>query len=121
MLALVKMPHTKTPLFEVKGDVPNKIIKYLKQDYDVEVTTDEDEEYVNITETDWYNGIEVAPGEAMRIYRNNFSFSQAELGKRLGGLSRHNISDMENNRRGISKDIAKKLCVVFDVSIDRFI
>ena len=57
----------------------------------------------------------------MRIYRNNFGFSQAELGKRLEGLSRHNISDMENNRRGISKDIAKKLGVVFDVSIDRFI
>ncbi len=121
MLAVVKTPHTKTPLFEVKGDVPNKIIQYLKQNYDVEVTTDENEEYVDITKTDWFNEIEVTPGEAMRIYRNNFGFSQAELGKRLDGLSRHNISDMENNRRGISKGIAKKLSVVFDVSIDRFI
>ncbi len=123
MLAVVKTPHTKTTLFEVKGDVPSKIIKYLKQDYDVEVTTDEDEEYVDITETDWYKDMkkEMTPGDAVRVYRDNFGFSQAELGKRLGGLSRHTVSDMENNRRGISKDIAKKLSSIFNVSADRFI
>jgi len=57
----------------------------------------------------------------VRVYRDNFGFTQAKLGEKLGGLSRQNVSDMENNRRGISKDIAKKLSKIFKVPVDRFI
>lgn len=119
----LKKHRTKTPLFEVKGDIPDKVINYLKRDYEVELKTDEDEEYIDIHETDWYKKARASrkPGDAMRVYRDNFGYSQAELGKMLGGLSRQKISDMENNRRGISKDIAKKLAKIFNKPVGYFI
>ncbi len=123
MLAVVKTPRTKTTVFEVKGDVPDRVIKYLKRDYDVEVMIDEDEEYVDITETEWFKDMDkkMKPGNYLRVYRENFGYSQAKLGKMLGGLSRHKISDMEHNRRGISKDIAKKVSRIFNRPVEYFI
>ena len=60
-------------------------------------------------------------GEAIKIYRENFGLTQEGLGKKLGGYSRQNISAMENGRRGISKNVVKKLSKVFKVPTDRFI
>jgi DNA-binding XRE family transcriptional regulator len=57
----------------------------------------------------------------MRIYRENFNMTQAELGKRLGNIPRQNISQMEKGKRGISKENAKRLAKIFDVPVDRFI
>lgn len=122
MLAVVKKPRTKNPIFEVRGDIPDSVLAFLKKDFTVEIE-DDDEEYVNLMETDWYQEMKAnrTPGKAMRIYRENFGFSQAKLGELLGGVSRQNISGMENDRRGISKDIAKKLSRIFKVPGDRFI
>jgi len=121
MLVVVKTLRTKTPLFEVKGDVPKKIINYLKKDYDVELS--EEDEYVDVFDTDWHKEMRASrkPGDAIKVYRDNFGYIQAKLGEMLGGLSRQNVSDMENNRRGISKEIAKKLAEIFQVPVDRFI
>ncbi|MBW2741359.1 MAG: helix-turn-helix transcriptional regulator [Deltaproteobacteria bacterium] len=46
--------------------------------------------------------------------------TQADLGQKLGKFTRQKISDMERNKRSISKDVAKKLSQLFDVPIDRF-
>lgn len=123
MLAVVKKPRTKTPIFEIKGEIPDNVMDFLKKEFIVEIDDDDDEEYVNLMETDWFKGREAgrSPGQAVRVYRDNFGYSQAELGKVLGGMSRQNVSDMENNRRGISKDIAKKLSKIFKVPVDLFI
>jgi antitoxin component HigA of HigAB toxin-antitoxin module len=121
MLAVVKKPRTKTPIFEIKGEIPDKVMDFLKKEFTVEI--DDDEEYVNLMETDWYKEREAGrtPGQAVRVYRDNFGYSQAKLGKLLSGMSRQNVSDMENNRRGISKDIAKRLSKIFKVPVDLFI
>jgi len=123
MLAVVKTPRTKDPLFEVKGDIPNEVIDFLKRGFEVELTSDEDEEYIDIHETDWYKEARTSrkPGDAIKVYRDDFGYSQAELEKMLGGLSRQKISNMENNRRGISKDIAKKLAGIFKKPVEYFI
>ncbi len=49
MLAVVKKPHTEALLFEVKGEIPSKLLKYLQENFgnDVEVI-DEEEQYSNI-------------------------------------------------------------------------
>ncbi len=124
MLAVVKKHHTDKMLFEVKGDIPSDVMGYLKEKFgqDVEVL-EEEEELVSIFETQWYKKITSAtsPGETMKIYRENIGLSQAELGKKLGKFTRQKISDMENGKRNISKEVAKKISSVFDVPVDRFI
>ena len=83
----------------------------------------DDEKYVDITETDWHKEMKAkrTPGKAIRVYRENFGYSQTKLGEMLGGLSRQNISGMENGQRGVSKEMAKKLSAIFKVSAERFI
>lgn len=124
MLAVVKKPHTKTTLFEIKGNIPAGIMEYLHREFgqNVEIV-DENEELVNIFDTHWYKGIKktISPGDALRIYRQNLGLTQAELGQKLGKFTRQKISDMENNKRSISKAVAKKLSEIFDVQVERFL
>jgi len=112
------------PLFEVKGDIPPAVVHFLEKKYgqDVEVFHD-NEETVNIIDTAWYKNTRSAttPGDALKIYRQNAGITQEELGRKLGKFSRQKISDMERGKRTISKEVAKKLSLIFDVSIDRFL
>ncbi|MBI4793037.1 MAG: helix-turn-helix transcriptional regulator, partial [Deltaproteobacteria bacterium] len=73
---------------------------------------EDDEEYVDITETGWYKEIkaQTTPGDAIRVYRENFGLTQAQLGERLGGLPRQTISGMERGKRSVSLAKAKKTC-----------
>jgi len=61
------------------------------------------------------------PVDNMRIYRNFYKYTQAELGKKLGNFTRQKISNMENGHRPISKAVAKKLAELYDVSIEKFL
>ncbi|MFQ5787976.1 MAG: helix-turn-helix transcriptional regulator [Thermodesulfobacteriota bacterium] len=124
MLAVVKKHRTKKTLFEIKGEIPHEVIGYLKKKYgrNVEVV-EEDKEFVNIFDTKWYKEITIStmPGEVLKIYRENIGLSQTDLGKKLGKFTRQKISDMENGKRNISKEVAKKLSRLFRVPIERFI
>ena len=124
MLAVVKKPHTKTTLFEIKGNIPAGIMEYLHREFgqNVEIV-DENEELVNIFDTHWYKAIKktISPGDTLRIYRQNLGLTQTELGQKLGKFTRQKISDMENNKRSISKAVAKKLSEIFDVQVERFL
>jgi DNA-binding XRE family transcriptional regulator len=124
MLAVVKRPHTDTPLFEVKGDIPENVVAYLEKEFGqaLEVFAEDDEELVDIFETAWYKEISAAitPGESMKIYRENLGLTQAELAQKLGNLSKQKISEMENGKCRISEDVAKKLSQLFEVPIGRF-
>jgi len=120
----VKKHHTNQPLFEIRGDIPVKVVEYLKEEFgqNVEVLK-EDEEMVNVFETEWYKKISstTTPGEVMRIYRENAELTQEELGRKLGKFNRQKISDMECGKRNISKDVAKKLSKLFQVPVERFL
>jgi len=123
MLAVVKKHHTDGRLFEVKGEIPEDVLSYLKDKYseDVEITEEEDEP-VNVFDSDWFLNIEasITAGETVKIYRENNNLTQAQLGGKLGNFTRQNISDIERGTRGISKEIARKLSTIFDVNIERF-
>jgi len=121
MQAVVKTSHIE---ISIKGDIPQNILNMLKEEYGKKVhITDEDDEYVNIFETDWYKKIkgEKKPGDNMKIYRKIHKMTQQKLGKLLGDIPKQHISNMENGIRPISKDTAKKLAKIFNVSVDRFI
>ena len=124
MLAVVKKPRTDTPLFEVKGDIPENVVAYLEKEFGqaLEVFAEDDEELVNIFETDWYKEISAAttPGERLKIYRENLGLTQAELAQKLG-IPKQKISDMENNKCRIPEDVARKLSQLCEVPIGRFL
>ena len=60
------------------------------------------------------------PGVFLRLLREAHDLSQAALGKKID-VSAKRVSDFENGQRGISKEIAKQLAQIFNVSPARFI
>ena len=124
MLAVVKRRHTNQALFEIRGDIPSKVVSYLKREFgrDVQVMQD-DEEVVNVFNTEWFKETSAAttPGDALKIYRENAGLTQEELGRKLGKFSRQKISDMERGTRNVSTEVAKKLSGLFQVPVERFL
>ncbi len=124
MLAVVKKPHTENSLFEIKGEIPKKLIQYLQDNFgnDVEIV-DENEEMIDFLSSDWFKNTtdSLTSGEVVKIYRENLNLTQEQLGKQLGKFTRQNISDIELGRRSISKEVAKKLSTFFNVNVERFI
>ncbi len=125
MLAVVKKRRTNRRLFEIKGEIPIDVIEYFRQNFgsSFEIVEDNENELIDIFETDWFKKVNqsTTPGESIRIYRQNQGLTQANLGKKLGNFTKQHISDMENMRRSISKDVAKKLSKIFNVPVERFI
>ena len=111
----------KTPRIELKmkGDIPERVILFLEEEYGVSLrqTADDGEDVVNALETDWYKRTMAAmtPGKALRIYRENAGLTQAALGERIGGVPRQHISNMENGKRPIGKENAKRLAAALHV------
>ena len=119
--------HVKTPLTEIdiKGQVHPKVISVLKEVYGkkLELIKDDDDEFVDVFETEWFKKVSkrITPGKNIRIYREMHGLTQEELGKKLGDISRQNISHMERGKRPISKTNAKKLAKIFHLSVENFI
>ncbi len=122
MLAVVK-----TPLIDIhiKGKIPTRLVTVLKKEYGkkVRLTKEDDDELVDIFQTDWYKRIKrtLTPGKNLKIYRQNLGLTQAQLGEKLGNLPKQFISNMENGIRPISKKTAIKLARIFRTSVERFI
>ena len=122
MLAVVKMPHTD---LEIRGEIPAAVLKVLRREFGSKLTImpdSTDEKLESVFESAEYEEFKdrITSGDYIRTYRQNLGFTQASLGEKLG-VSRAFICDIEHNRRLISKQIAKKLSRLFDVSISRFI
>ncbi len=123
MLAVVKTLRTKK-VFSVKGDIPVLLLRYLRKKYGKAlVVSDDENDYVDLRKTDWYKKQKLrrAPGKSMKMYRARDQLTQAAVGKKLGGLSAQKVSDMENNRRGISKNMGQKLSFLFGTAVEKFL
>lgn len=127
MQVVVKKPHIKFNI-SVDGKITfgflQKIADMVKNEYgNIEVKYDDNEQLTDCFNSDWYLETKksMKPCDYIKIYRENRNWTQTELGIKLGGLSRQYISDMENGRRSISKVLAKKLSVLFEIPIQRFI
>ena len=123
MLAVVKTPHIR---IRIEGKIPSRLITALKKEYGKGVRlvddTETDDELVDVFQTDWYKRTKarLTPGKNLRIYRQNSKMTQAQLGK-LIGLPKQYVSNMENDIRSISKNMAIKLAAIFRTSVARFI
>jgi len=122
MQAHVKTPHTK---INIVGEIHPKVLSVLKEVYGkkVKVIEENDDELIDIFQSDWYRKTEqrMTPGKNLKIYRENKKLTQEELGIKLGGISKQNISHMERGIRPISKKTAKMLAELFNVSVERFV
>jgi antitoxin component HigA of HigAB toxin-antitoxin module len=119
MQVRVRTPHTK---IDIEGTVSKKLLRVLKEDFGDNVIIDDDT-WIIAEEASWYKTTKknMTPNDYMRIYRETRGLTQAALGDLLGGLSRQKISDIENGRRPVSKEIAKKLSEIFKTSAEKFI
>jgi len=119
MLVHVKTPHTK---IEIQGEVSDKLLKVLKIEYG-DMVDIKDDEYIDPFNTDWYKSIKekMTPGDRLRIDRENKGFTQENMGAKLGKFSRQYVSDLENGRKNISIQVAKKLSIIFEKPVNRYI
>ncbi|PJZ82978.1 hypothetical protein CH366_19125 [Leptospira harrisiae] len=124
MQAVVKTHHIKITI--EAEHIPTKLMNFLKKEFgkSLKVSKDnlDEEDTLEVKKTKWYKEIknQITPGDNLKIYRLNKGFSQGKLAKLLGILP-SNISEMERGKRGISKDIAKKLSVILETRVEKFI
>ena len=122
MQAVVKTHHIR---INVEGErIPLKVLNFLKKEYgdDLKITKSKKRNELTADETDWYRQVkeEIKPGDNLKIYRLNKNLSQGKLAKLLGIHPVH-ISEMERGKRGISKEMAKKLSQVLEAKVEKFI
>jgi DNA-binding XRE family transcriptional regulator len=63
---------------------------------------------------------EATPGMMLRDLRRKEALTQADFAKRLG-ISQHHVSEMENNKRAIGIDMAKRIAETFKVPYKMFL
>jgi len=115
MLAVVKTPHIE---FRIEGeDIPEKLLAWLDSEYG-DVRVSDDDELVIATETAWYKEAKatMTPGKRLRLRRENAGLTQAALGEKAG-MSRKNISDIENDRRPIGEAVAERLAAALGLPV----
>ncbi len=123
MLVIVNQPHIND--FKIEGTISPSFLENLKREFGKDLSIKEanaNEEMIDIKDwkpyQEWKRN--ATPSTYMRNYRNRDNLTQAQLGEKLG-VSKQYISDIENGRRGISKDMAKVLSSLFGCPVDRFI
>ena len=117
MLVVVNQPHINN--FTIRGTISDKDLKFLKNHFGENLTIKYDDDLVDFRDSDWFREVEpeLTPASNLVFYRKLAKMTQTELGE----VSKQVISDMEHERRAISKKAAKELSKIFDVSIERFI
>ncbi|WP_428770362.1 helix-turn-helix transcriptional regulator [Treponema sp. HNW] len=112
----------KTPPIKIEGDIPAELLTFVRSQYTEVTVEDDDEEYVEIVETEWYKNIqkELTPAKTLKLLRRRDNLTQAALSEKLG-IPVQNISGMENGRRTISIRMARKLADVFGTSYQNFL
>jgi DNA-binding XRE family transcriptional regulator len=107
MLVRVKEPLTEIRL---SGEGSEQVLADLRSLYKDRLEVDEDEDYVDIRDTEWYHARKetLTPGKRLRIYRENSNFTLTLLAE-LTGISKGNLSQMEHDKRPLGKLVAQKL------------
>jgi DNA-binding XRE family transcriptional regulator len=120
MLVHVKTPRTE---IEIKGEVSDRLMKALRNDFGNKIDISDDDMLIDPTESVWFKETkaQMTPGDLLKIDRENAGWSQTELGKKIGSFSRQYVSDLENGRKNISLKVAKQLANIFDRSVERYV
>jgi len=122
MQVVAKTPHID---LRITGEIPEKVLRALEEEYGdaLQVSGENEDELVDVTTTDWYRETKkgITPGDVLRIYRENAGLTQTALGQRMGGVPRQHISNMENGKRPIGKETARKLAAALSTDYRVFL
>jgi DNA-binding XRE family transcriptional regulator len=121
MLAVVKTPHID---LKIEGKLSVFMQEALKKEYGKKLVLkdEEDDDAIDFFQTTLAKKLEkeATPGSCLKIYRENFSLTQEQLGEKIS-VSKNYVSDMENGHRKISKEKAKVFGKMFNISAGHFI
>ena len=120
---VVSTQGTRCGSLDLSGVTAAEVLMALRKAFADQIVIDADNESVDITETSFYRRMKkhMTPGKYLRVYRERAGWSQSELGDRIGNLQRQHVSRLERGKRGISKEMAKRLAELFSVPVDRFV
>jgi DNA-binding transcriptional regulator YiaG len=133
MLVAEKMHHTRKnkvsksvggkKVVYLKPDTPQSVVSEIRKQYAEYVVPVKNEQYLEWNDTTLCKEISarMTPGCVIKEMRQIYKLSQKELGLKLGGIAATRVSDWENGHRNVSKDVAKKLALLFKLPIDKFI
>ena len=121
MLAVVKTPHID---LKIRGKLSLFMQEALRKEYGKKLVMkdEKEDEAVDFFQTRLAKKLEkeATPGDCLKIYRENLSLTQEALGSKIG-VSKNYVSDMENGYRKISREKAKILGKMFNISAEHFI
>lgn len=135
MQAVVKAPRInvtisghgiKTVVHELEKGIAGLQVRFIPDDVDPwldePVTKADEQETVNPFSTVWYRKTVkgIAPGKRLDAERFKRSLTQTKLST-ITGIPQHHISEMENGKRPIGKETAKKLAATFKVDYRVFL
>ena len=121
MLVVVNQPHIND--FRIEGTLSSTFLDNLRKEFgDSMKIVQEDEGWVDVRDLDWYKEelAKETSGSNLRFYRKLAGMTQKELADKLGMTKQH-VSDMERDKRAISRKTAKLLGGIFRISPARFI
>ncbi len=112
----MKKPHTDEEIVTLNLRVRRSIAVKVKQ-Y-VQLLEAEDKPAYSVADV-FPEYMDKKPQTALRAYRTRESLTQKELSLKTG-IPQHQISEMENGKRGIGKERARKLAHALNVSDYRY-
>ena len=119
MSVIERKPRTE---FSLNGDVPTKLIQSLVSEFGPDSIKIKEDDMMNVEDMEWYKeeATKDTPRRALRFYRKLKGMTQTELAEMLG-TTKQFISNLENDRKPISRMMTKKLSEIFNVPASRFI
>lgn len=108
--------------FAFRPRTPKRILREVRIRYS-RYLADETDPLLDYFETEFHKRVRarMTPGSWIEHLRDAHGLSQAELGKKLGGVRASRVSDWENNRRSVSKKYAKALSALLKVPAENFL
>ena len=135
MQAVVKAPRinvtisghgTRNVVHELKKSITGLTVRFIPDDVDPwidePITTADEQEAINPFSTLWYQKTVkgITPGKRLDAERFKRSLTQTKLSE-ITGIPQHHISEMENGKRPIGKEMAKKLAKAFKLDYRVFL
>ena len=119
MLVVEKKRHIRA---SITGSGTKKILNIIKEQMPDAEIIDDSGELVKYDDTDLAREIKASktPGKLLRAYRERAGLSVVELAAAVGSKY-PNISAMENDRRSIGLNMAKKLGSALNVDFKKFL
>jgi DNA-binding XRE family transcriptional regulator len=125
MVSLYVCVRTDLIWVQIRGIVPAALLHVLRLEFGQRmiVRTEAWGRMRNVLDAPLYQRVPkvMSPGDYLRLFRRLEGLTLAELGRKLGGVGRQNVCNMERGRRPISRRMALQLARLFEVSPDKFI